>query len=38
MKSWLEKNDIKMHSTHNEGKPLLQKDSLEPSKIKFINT
>ena len=37
MKSWLEKNDIKMHSTHNEGKPLLQKDSLEPSKIKFIN-
>ena len=38
MKSWLEKNDVKMHSTHNEGKPLLQKDSLEPSKIKFMNT
>ena len=23
MKSWLEKNDIKMYSTHNEGKPVV---------------
>ena len=28
MKSWLEKNDIEMYSTYNEGK-LLLKDSLE---------
>ena len=30
MKSWLEKNDIEMYSTHNEGNLLLLKDSLEP--------
>ena len=23
MKSWLEKNDIEMYSTHNEGKPIV---------------
>ena len=23
MKSWLEKNDIEMYSTHNEGKPVV---------------
>ena len=23
MKSWLEKNDIEMHSTHNEGKSVV---------------
>ena len=34
MKSWLE-NAIEMYSTHNEGKSL---DSLEPQKMKFINT
>ena len=28
MKSWLEKNDIEIYSTHNEGKPLLR-DLLE---------
>ena len=25
MKSWLEKNDIKMHSAHNEGKSVVAK-------------
>ena len=30
VKLWLEKNDIEIYSTHNEGKLLLQKDSLEP--------
>ena len=34
MKSWFE-NAIEMYSTHNEGKSL---DSLEPQKMKFINT
>ena len=29
MKSWLEKNDIEMYSTHNEGNSLLLKDLLE---------
>ena len=29
MKSWLEKNDIKMYSTHNEGKYVVLKDLLE---------
>ena len=37
-KSWLEKNNLEMYSAHNEGKSLLLKDSLEPQKIKFINT
>ena len=30
MKSWREKNDIEMYSTHNEGKSLLLIDLLEP--------
>ena len=30
MKSWLEKNDIEMYSTHNEENLLLLKDLLEP--------
>ena len=30
MKSWLEKNCIEMHSTHNEGDLLLLKDSWGP--------
>ena len=29
MKSWLEKNDIEMYSTHNERKSALLKDLLE---------
>ena len=37
MKLWLEKNDIEMYSTHNEGKSLLLKDLLEPWQITFIN-
>ena len=32
MKSWLEKNAIEMYSTHNQGKLLLLKYSLEPWK------
>ena len=43
MKSWLEQNDIEMYSTEcNEfimkENLLLLEDSLEPSKIKYINT
>ena len=30
MKSWLQKNDIEMYSTHNKENMLLLKDSLEP--------
>ena len=30
MKSWLKNNDIEMYSEHNEGKPVLLKDLLEP--------
>ena len=37
MKLWLEKNDIEMYSTHNEGKSVLLKDLLEPWQKKFIN-
>ena len=29
MKSWLEKNDIKIYSTHNEEKYVVNKNSLE---------
>ena len=28
--SWLEKNDIEMYSTHNEGKSVIAERSLEP--------
>ena len=38
MKSWLEKHDIEMVSTHIKGKYVIAKDSLEHWKIKFINT
>ena len=45
MKSWLEKNDIEMYSTHNEGKSVFgqifirtSKNLLEPQKVEFINT
>ena len=37
MKLWLEKNDIEIYSTHNEGKSVLLKDLLEPWQKKFIN-
>ena len=30
MKSWIGKSDIRIYSTHNEGKFLLLKDLLEP--------
>ena len=30
IKSWLEKNDIEMYSTHNKEKSVLVKDLLEP--------
>ena len=30
MKSWIQKNDIEMYSTHNKENMLLLKDSLEP--------
>ena len=30
MKSWLEKNDIEMYSTHSEGKPVVAENLLEP--------
>ena len=29
MKSWLEKNEIEMYLTHNEGKSVVVKDLLE---------
>ena len=37
MKSWLEKNDKEMHSTHNEGKSAVAEEILQPLRIKFIN-
>ena len=30
VKSWLKDNDIEIYSEHNEGKPVLFKDLLEP--------
>ena len=30
MKSWLEKSDIEMYSTHNEGKSVVAERLLEP--------
>ena len=30
MKSWLEKNDIEMYSTHNEGKSVVDERLLDP--------
>ena len=30
MKSWLEKNEMKMYLTHNEGKSVVVEDLLEP--------
>ena len=37
MKSWLEKNDIEMYSTHNEGKSVIAERFVKTLKMKFIN-
>ena len=38
MKSWLQKNDIEMYSTYDEGKSFIAERFIEFSSIKFINT
>ena len=38
MKSLLEKIDIEMYSTHNEGKSVVAERFIRTLKIKFINT
>ena len=38
MKSQLEKMDIEMYSTHNEGKSVVAERFIRTLKIKFINT
>ena len=38
MKSWLEKSDIEMYSTHNEGKSVFAERFIRTLKIKLINT
>ena len=35
MKSWLEKSDIEMHSTHNEGKSVVAERFIRTLKIKI---
>ena len=35
MKSWLEKNDIEMYSTHNEGKSILAERLMKTLKNKI---
>ena len=37
MKSWLEKNDIEMYSTHNEGKSVVYKHMTSISKNVYID-
>ena len=37
MKSWLEKNDIKMYSTHNEGKSVVAERFIRTLKNKIYN-
>ena len=37
MKSWLEKNDIEMYSTHNKGKFIVAKRFIRTLKIRFTN-
>ena len=37
MKSWLEKNDIEMYSTHNEGKSVIAERFIKTLKMTFIN-
>ena len=38
MKSWLQKNDIEMYSTHNEGKYVVAERFIKTFKINLINT
>ena len=38
MKLWLEKNDIEMYSTHNEGKSAVAERFIRTLKLKFIST
>ena len=38
MKSWLEKNDVEMFSTHNEGTSVIAERFIRSLKIKSINT
>ena len=38
MKSWLEKNDIGMHSTHNERKSVVAESYIRTLKNKIIDT
>ena len=38
MKSWLEKNDKEMYSTHNEGKYVAAERFIRILKIEFRNT
>ena len=38
MKSWLEKSDIEMYSTHNEGKSVVATRFIRTLKKKIINT
>ena len=37
MKSWLEKNDIEMYSTHNEGKPVVAERFIRTIKTRSTN-
>ena len=37
MKSWLQKNDIEMYSTHNEGKSVVAERLFRTLKIRFTN-
>ena len=37
MKSWLEKNDIEIYSTHNEGKSVIAERFIRALKNKFIS-
>ena len=36
MKQWLEKNDMEMYSTHNEGKSVVNERFIRTLKLKFI--
>ena len=38
MKSWLEKNDVEMFSTYNEGTSVIAERFIRSLKIKSINT
>ena len=38
MKSWLEKNDIEMYSTHNEAKSVIAERFIRTLKTTFMNT